>query len=82
MIHKNGLLANLAKLKTTDLGKIRIKRNLDLDVDDVVAWCRKKISSDEAQIIKQGKNWYISVDAVRICVNASSYTIITAHKIK
>lgn len=82
MVYKDDLLANLAKLKTTDLGKIRIKRNLDLDIDDVVEWCYKKISSAEAQIIKQGKNWYISVDNIQICVNVSSFTIITAHKIK
>lgn len=81
-MHKNSLLNNLAKLKTTDLGKIRIKRNLNLDTNDVVTWCRKKISSDEAQIVKQGKNFYINVDDVQICINASSYTIITAHKNK
>ena len=69
----NELLERLDKLQTTELGIVRIKRNLSLDVDDVVEWCRDKIKSD---------NWYINIDACIITVNAYSYTIITAHKEK
>lgn len=39
----NELLERLDKLQTTELGIVRIKRNLSLDVDDVVEWCRDKI---------------------------------------
>ena len=38
----NELLERLDKLQTTELGIVRIKRNLSLDVDDVVEWCRDK----------------------------------------
>lgn len=76
----NELLERLDKLQTTELGIVRIKRNLSLDVDDVVEWCRDKIKSDNAVITRNGKNWYINIDACIITVNAYSYTIITAHK--
>lgn len=76
------LLNNLDKLHTTELGVQRIKKNLSLDVDDVVEWCRDKIRSTNAVITRQGKNWYISIDFCEITVNAHSYTIITAHKKK
>ena len=78
----NELLDNLDKLHTTELGIVRIKRNLSLDTDDVVGWCKDKISSDNAVITRNGKNWYINIDACVLTVNAYSYTIITAHKEK
>ena len=76
------LLNNIAKLHTTELGAVRIKRNLSLEYDDVVAWCKEKVLSSEAVIERKGKNWYITVDECVITVNAYSYTIITAHKKK
>ena len=76
------LLDNLDKLHTTELGIVRIKRNLSLDTNDVVEWCKDKINSDNAAITRKGKNWYINIDACIITVNAYSYTIITAHKEK
>lgn len=74
------LLNNLDKLHTTELGVVRIKRNLSLDTDNVVDWCKTKIKSSNAVITRNGKNWYVSVDRCIITVNAHSYTIITAHK--
>lgn len=78
----NELSDNLDKLYTTELASVRIKRNLSLDTDDVVEWCRDKISSDNAVITRNGKNWYINTDACIITVNAYSFTIITAHREK
>lgn len=78
----NELLINLDKLHTTELGVERIKRNLSLDTDDVVDWCKTKINSDNAVITRNGKNWYVKVDNYILTVNAYSYTIITAHKEK
>jgi hypothetical protein len=76
------LISNLDKLHTTDLGVVRIKKNLSLDLDDVISWCREKIENQNALITRKGKNWYINIDDCEITVNAYSYTIITAHKIK
>ena len=74
------LLEHLERLHTTDLGAARIKRNLALTADDAVAWCRERILRPDARITRAGKNWYIHIDGCRITVNASSYTVITAHK--
>ena len=79
---ENELLNNLAKIHTTELGVVRIKRNLSLDIDDVVEWCKNKITSKNANITRKGKNWYITVEGCIITVNAHSFTIITAHKEK
>lgn len=90
------LLENLEKLHTTELGVVRIKRNLGLKTDDVIGWCKntilsaaKNIENEKSgendgksanKIFRQGKNWYIKTDACTITVNAHSYTVITAHK--
>lgn len=85
------LLENLEKLHSTELGVVRIKRNLGLKTDDVIDWCKdtilsaaKKIENEKSgendRIFRQGKNWYIKTDACTITVNAHSYTVITAHK--
>ncbi len=78
----NELLNNLEQLHTTELGIERIKRNLSLETDDVIEWCKNKISSEAAVITRNGKNWYVNVEKCVITVNAYSYTIITAHKEK
>lgn len=78
----DGLLTNLDKLHTTDLGILRIRKNLLLGAEDVVSWCKDKITAENADITRKGKNWYIAVDGCMITVNAYSYTIITAHRKK
>lgn len=72
----NELLENLDRLHTTELGVIRIKKNLSLNVE-----CKEKISLSYAEITRKGKNWYITIDNC-IITNKYSYTVITAHKIK
>lgn len=76
------LLSNLDKLHTTLMGIERIKRNLNLNTDDVVLWCQNKIKDLNSTIYRKGKNWYIIFDNYKITVNAYSYTIITAHLLK
>ncbi len=78
----NELLKNLERLHTTELGVARIKRNLSLETDDVIEWCKAKINADNAVITRKGKNWYVNADGCIITVNAYSYTVITAHKEK
>jgi len=75
------LLANLDKIHTTELGVERIRKNLGLLDVDVVAWCKDRIR-DASSIVKRGKNWYVYTDSTTITVNATSFTIITAHKAK
>lgn len=78
----NDLLVNLSRLHTTEMGVERIKRNLSLDVEDVVEWCRDRIADSDAAVSRRGKNWYAVIGNCKITVNANSYTIITAHKVK
>lgn len=73
------LLNHLEQLHTTELGILRIKRNLSLDTDDVVGWCKMKTCSPDAVIKRRGKNWYVTIEGCIITINAYSYTIITAH---
>lgn len=76
------LINNIEKIHTTKLGIDRIKKNLSLDVDDVVKYCTDKIKQDNTIIERKGKNYYVTVDGIIFTINASSYTIITAHKKK
>ena len=79
---KNELIDNIDKVHTTEMGVDRIQRNLGLVDIDVVVWCKSRIIDNNADITRQGKNWYVRIDGCVITVNASSYTIITAHKEK
>ncbi len=74
------LLDNLDKIHTTKMGIDRIKRNLGLETQDVVLYCLDIIKDKDCKITKSGKNWYAQGRGCIITVNASSYTIITAHK--
>lgn len=73
------LKSNIDRVHTTTMGAQRIKRNLKLDTDDIVLYCKNKISDKNCKIYKQGKNWYCEVDNIKITINSYSYTIITAH---
>lgn len=71
---------NIDKLHTTTLGAKRIKQNLNLQTDDVVAWCKDAVLNADLRIC-QGKNWYAYKNGVVVTVNAKSLTIITAHRL-
>ena len=73
------LLSNIDKLHTTEMGIDRIKKNLKLDNDNVVQYCRDKVLDKDSIIYKQGNNWYCKNDNIIITINSYSYTIITAH---
>ena len=44
------LLNNLDKVHTTEMGVDRIKRNIGVDVEDIVEYCIDKIKQDNAVI--------------------------------
>lgn len=81
-MNKINLLNNIDKIHTTDMGIERIKRNLKLEINDVVKYCKHKILNEKCIINKVGKNWYCKIDNIKITINSYSYTIITAHIIK
>lgn len=79
MNDKKILLDNIDKIHTTKMRVDRIKRNLKIDSDDVVKYCKNKMLDKKCNIYKQGKNWYCEVENIKITINSYSYTIITAH---
>lgn len=80
-MNKEELLNNLNKIHTTQMGIARIKRNLQIK-EDVINYCISKVTDTKSEISKKGQNWYIKNENIIITINASSYTIITAHKSK
>ncbi len=78
-MNKEVLLKNIDKIHTTSMGIERVKKNLKLDTDDVVLYCKNKVLDKNSYIYKKGKNWYCEVDNIGITINSYSYTIITAH---
>ena len=81
-LNKDILLSNIDKVHATEMGIDRIKKNLKIDTNDVVEFCKNKILDNNCNIYKQGKNWYCEIDNIKITINSYSYTIITAHLIK
>ena len=78
-MNKEILLSNIDKVHTTEMGIDRIKRNLKLNTNDIVEYCKNKILHKDCYIYKKGKNWYCEIDHIKITINSYSYTIITAH---
>lgn len=82
MEDKQILLDNISKVHTTEMGIDRIKKNLKLNTNDVVEFCKNKILDKNCNIYKQGENWYCEINNIKITIDSYSYTIITAHLIK
>jgi hypothetical protein len=76
------LISNVDKIHTTAPGKERVRRNLCLDTEDVVSWCKDKVMHPGSRVVRAGKNWHVYADGCKITINAGSYTIITAHQDK
>lgn len=81
-MNKKILLSNINKVHTTEMGINRIKKNLKLNNNDVVEYCKNKVLDKNCNIYKKGKNWYCKINNIIITINMYSYTIITAHLIK
>ncbi|WP_407431755.1 DUF3781 domain-containing protein [Methanobrevibacter sp.] len=80
MQEKSIVLKNIDKIHTTEMGIGRISKNLGIS-GDVVEYCKNKILKEESVVEHKGKNYYVTIDDCIITINASSYTIITAHKL-
>ena len=76
---KDTLLTNLDKIHTTELGILRIKNNLKIDVKDVIDYIKDKILKADSIVYKNGKNFYCMIDDIIITINSFNYSVITAH---
>lgn len=79
MEYRQELLNHIDEIHTTEMGRERIKRNLKIDTENVVEYCKNKVLDENCIIYRRGKNWYCEVDHIKITINAYCYTIITAH---
>lgn len=79
---KEILIKNIDNLHTTKLGIERIKNNLNINTENIVDYYKNKILKIDCSVYRNEKNFYCEIDNIIITVNANSYTIITAHKIK
>ena len=74
------LRESIDKIHTTDLGKVRIRKNLSLDPSvDPVKHCKEGVANLSSTIERKGKNFYVTTDKEVITINASKLSIITAH---
>ena len=78
-MNNNDLLDNIDKLHTTELGEDRIRKNLKVNNNDVIAFLKEKILDKDCLIYKKGKNYYCEIGKIRITVNYYNFCIITAH---
>jgi len=75
------LISNIDKIHTTELGFVRIRKNLGLEESvDIVAFCKELVSSSDCEIRKNGKNWYCRKGDVELTVNSYNYCVITGKK--
>ena len=52
----NKLINNINNVHTTEMGIDRIKKNLKLDTNNVVEYCKNKVLDKNCNIYKRGKN--------------------------
>lgn len=78
------LVKNIRRIDITDMAIDRVKKNIETEteIDDVIGWAKAQILDKNAVIERAGKNWYVTANGYKITVNASTYTIITAHRIE
>lgn len=79
MSDRENLISNIDKIHTTELGILRIKRNLKLKNENILVYCKDKIKNNNSRIYKKGKNFYVEIENIKLTINSYSYTIITAH---
>ena len=75
------LLSNIDKIHTTLLGSERIKKNININ-DNEIEYIKKIILDKESIIYKKGKNYYCEINNIKITINSYNYCVITAHKLK
>ena len=79
MSDRENLISNIDKIHTTELGILRIKRNLKLKDENILVYCKDKIKNNNSRIYKKGKNFYVEIENIKLTINSYSYTIITVH---
>jgi hypothetical protein len=82
MTARQVLCSHLEQIHTTRMGEERIRKNLHLQQEDAVAYCKACILDPSAEIVDRGKNDYCTCSHTVITIHSHSFTIITAHRQK
>ena len=59
---KEVLLSNIDKVHTTEMGIDRIKKNLKLDTDDVVEYCKNKVLDKNLSVSCSDKLFFTLIE--------------------
>jgi len=78
--HKATLIENLSMLHITGMGKERIRKNLMVKGNNIVRWCKERITNENTVVIRKGKNYYAVGMGCTITINANNFNVITAHR--
>lgn len=78
----NDLLENIDKVHTTPMGTERISRNIGVPCNKITEILPDMLVDPDAIFERRGKNWYVKTRNCLITINARSFTVITAHRIK
>ena len=81
-IEIDSFLRRINGLKSNQLTDNKIRGFLGISIPNVVEWCKERILMPDAEIVRRGKNWYITADDVIITVNANLLTLQTVHYVK
>lgn len=76
----NELLQNLDKIHISKSGEVRIRNDFGLTIDNVLDWCKEKISDQAAIIERIGKSWFVYLGDYMITVDARRYHITGVQK--
>ncbi len=77
----NALFTHLDQVHATGPCQERIRKNLGLDAEDVVRWCKQQIENPES-LTRTEQHWNVRGDGFVITIDAQSYEIVTARREK
>ncbi|MCH5180697.1 MAG: DUF3781 domain-containing protein [Erysipelotrichales bacterium] len=80
--YRNILINNLDKIHTTELGYQRIAKTMKLENEECIKKIKELINDCNAKVTKEGKNYYLLHNNLKVTINSYNYCVITAHNIK
>lgn len=81
MSAKEVLISNINKLHANPNSKVRIRRGLQMQVEDPVFLCKQMILMPNTSIWKSKTRVYVLFDNNLIVIDAKSYAVISARKV-
>lgn len=76
----NELLINIDKIYANNNTITRLRKKLDLDETDLIAFVKNKLLDDNCKFIRIGNQYNCIIDNYRIVIYTKTYRIITIVK--